>query len=229
MKVSEFMIPASKVVSVNPEDTVRKVMDLMLEKNIGAVVVTPPQDNDDNNDDSSEQQIVPMPLGIITKSDILKAYHARVNIDEPCTAIMCGRHLEERPSNDLITCTPSCSRDRAARVLEQNHMHHLIVVDEKQASKFVGLISSWDITSECAKDDRAWPWIRNAKGHPVFPNKIEEERKKKAEQAEMVASASASTFPSTAAGSSGHISTIADHPHDEFTVYMDDLDLEGLQ
>lgn len=29
---------------------------------------------------------------------------------------------------------------------------------------FKGLISSWDITVECARDDRAWPWNRQEDG-----------------------------------------------------------------
>jgi CBS domain-containing protein len=55
-----------------------------------------------------------MPVGIITKSDILKAYRSRVGVDDPCEVIMGGR-------DQLVTCTPSVDRDRAARILERSH------------------------------------------------------------------------------------------------------------
>jgi hypothetical protein len=31
-------------------------------------------------------------------------------------------------------------------------------------AQFRGLVSSWDITVECARDDRAWPWNRTEDG-----------------------------------------------------------------
>jgi hypothetical protein len=40
--------------------------------------------------------------------------------------------------------------------------HHALVVDKN--GDFRGLISSWDITAECARDDRAWPWNRQEGG-----------------------------------------------------------------
>ena len=59
------MVPADKVVCCDPKNTIRKVMDTMLEKKIGVVVVV--KDN--------------VPLGIISKTDIMKAYKDNLTLD----------------------------------------------------------------------------------------------------------------------------------------------------
>ena len=201
MKVSGFMVPAEKVVSVSPTDSVRLVMDLMLDKKIGAVVVI--EKDESKGLDVDAETPLPMPVGIITKSDVMKGYHNRIGIDDPCEAIM--------HKGDLATCTPNVSRDRAASMLEKNHFHHLIVTDEKH-ERFIGLISSWDITAECARDDRAWPWPRSEDGKFHKPKTQTDRRAGSPQNAE-------------------HHPTILehDHGHDEFATYMDDLDLVGIQ
>ena len=60
------------------------------------------------------------------------------------------------------------TRDEAAKFFELKQIHHAIVVNE--FGTFVGLISSWDIAVECARDDRAWPFIRSADGRFHHPN-----------------------------------------------------------
>uniref|UniRef100_A0A7S3KWV4 CBS domain-containing protein n=1 Tax=Amphora coffeiformis TaxID=265554 RepID=A0A7S3KWV4_9STRA len=202
MKVSGFMVPAEKVVSVTPADPVRKVMDLMLTNKIGALVVMPEPPSAAGLDSVTE---LPLPIGIITKSDVMRGYQNRVDIDESCTAIMY--------KGDLAKCTANLSRDKAAAVLEKNHFHHLVVTDEKH-EKFLGLLSSWDITAECARDDRAWPWPRSEDGKfHIFKHKVE--------------ATARSESPQTA----GDHPTIVkhDHGHEEFETYMDDLDLMGFQ
>jgi CBS-domain-containing membrane protein len=71
-------------------------------------------------------------------------------------------------SKDLETVDDTMSRDQAARVLERNKNHHAIVVDSNK--HFKGVVSSWDITVECAKDDRAFPWNRSPDGRFHSPN-----------------------------------------------------------
>lgn len=144
MKVAGFMTSANQTITACPFDAIRKVMNLMLENKIGAVVIV-----------RSDERNETVPCGIITKSDILEAYqYAHISIDHPC--------LEVMSRSNLATCTPDMSRDQAARILERNHSHHAIVVDHKQ--RFAGVLSSWDITVECAKDHRAWPWNRREDG-----------------------------------------------------------------
>lgn len=132
------MVPAEKVVTCKQTDTIKTVMDLMLEHNIGAVVVPNSPDH---------------PIGIITKTDIVQAYHDNVSVDHKAQEIM---HTE------LEVCDENMNRDQAAHILERNKNHHAVVVDKN--GEFRGLISSWDITAECARDDRAWPWNRQEGG-----------------------------------------------------------------
>ena len=202
MKVAGFMVPADKVIAVTPTDTVRKVMDLMLVNKIGALVVLE-QVAPRNLDDQSEVKL-PIPVGIITKSDIMTAYQNMVKLDDPCSKIMF--------KGELQTCTVDMSRDRAARILESTHNHHLIVVDPAH-KEFLGLMSSWDITSECAKDDRAWPFLRSEDGKFHGSPSMQKRVEKRASSPQH-----AEDHP-----------TIAHHEHDEFTTYMDDLDLLAFQ
>ena len=153
MKVTGFMTPAAKVISALPEDSVRRVMDLMLNHNISAVVVVK-YEYKRTDDDSMDETLLMRPLGIITKSDLLLAYHEPgININHPCRVIM---------SEHLTTCSPNMDRDEVAAIMEEGKNHHALVVDE--SGYFQGLVSSWDITVQCAKDHRAWPWIRSEDG-----------------------------------------------------------------
>ena len=90
------MVPASKVITCEPKDTIRHVSELLLKHNIGAVVVM----NETNN-----------PVGIITKTDILKAYNDKLTLDDTADEIM---------SRTLEACEEHMSRDQVARVLERN-------------------------------------------------------------------------------------------------------------
>jgi CBS domain-containing protein len=146
MQLSAFMVPAEKVITVSPNDTIKMAMDLMVEHNIGAIVVL-------------VTGTYHVPIGIVTKTDLVKACHDNVTLNLPVKEIM---------SHNLATCVETMSRDQAARVLEKNKNHHALVVDKN--CHFKGLISLWDITVECAKDDRAWPWNRSEDGKFHKPN-----------------------------------------------------------
>ena len=138
MKVAEFMTPADKVITSSPFETIRKVMDLMLAHKVVAIVIV--QDNERKEGKKVRA------CGIITKSDILEAYHySHISIDHPCLEIM--------SSGNLGTCNPEMSLDEAARDLTKNHNHHAIVVDHDQ--RFVGVLSTWDITVACSEDHQS--------------------------------------------------------------------------
>lgn len=212
MHVSGFMIPAEKVVAVSPDDTVRAVMDAMLENKIGSVIVIKKEKKKPKDGEEKHvETLLPMPVGIITKSDILKAYQGRLGVDARYETIM--------SKDDLATCSPNMTRDQAARILEKTHHHHIIVVDD-QHEHFLGLVSSWDITVECAKDDRAWPWIRSQDGK-VHGAK---EEKKTMGRAVSPRTAAVTADPSVPLDGENK-ETIYKHEHDEFTTYMDELDL----
>jgi CBS domain-containing protein len=131
MKISAFMIPAAKMLTATAKDTVRSVMEIMVQKQVGAIIVV----------DDSAESAASTPIGIITKSDIVHAYLQQVGLEEPCAKIMTG---------DLETCKSVMDRDQVARILERNNKHHhIVVVDDNK--NFQGLVTSWDIIAECAK------------------------------------------------------------------------------
>jgi CBS domain-containing protein len=70
---------------------------------------------------------------------------------------------------DVKTVLDTQSRDQVASAMEHEEIHHAVVVNKD--GKFVGLVSAWDVTAECARDARAWPWTRtvNGKVHPIHP------------------------------------------------------------
>ena len=189
MRVSGFMKPADKVVTAASTDSVRQVMQSMLSNKISSVVVK----------DESE------PLGIITKSDLMKAYHDGVCIDDPCSTIM-------TTADKLETVNLNEDKDKVASILESTHHHHILVVDDK--SQFVGLVSSWDISAEDAKDSRAWPYLRGDDGE-IDVKVATGARDPRAP-------------PPEAPFDPDMPTTIENHQHD-FKTYMDDLDLMGFQ
>jgi CBS domain-containing protein len=148
MKVSALMIPAAKVLTATAKDTVRSVMEIMVQKQVGAIIVV----------DDSAESAVPKPIGIITKSDVVHAYLHQIGLEEPCTKIMTG---------DLETCKSVVDRDQVARILEQNKLHHIVVVDDNK--NFQGLVTSWDIIAECAKDGREDGKFHNPLTSPAPP------------------------------------------------------------
>mmetsp|Transcript_28539 Transcript_28539/g.78395 ORF Transcript_28539/g.78395 Transcript_28539/m.78395 type:complete len:212 (-) Transcript_28539:254-889(-) len=201
MRVSGFMVPADKVHAVDPKDTIENAMDLMLQHGVGAVVVV------ENPDESFHT----MPLGIITKTDLIQAYHDKKSIRTPVQDLL---RLKMGGGDDatLKTCTETMNRDEAAKILEHNKMHHALVVDHKDPTRFVGLISSWDITVECAKDDRAWPWNRHEDGRVHGPHDNDD-------TAAMASSPTSTTQTPQQHGADHHHSKMGD----SFRQYVDDL------
>ena len=95
------MVPAEKVITCQRGDTIRSLVELLLEHKIGAVVVL--------------EEPSGYPAGIVTKTDILRAYNANLTLEDKVEAIM-SRHL--------ATCDETMSRDQAARVLERNKVRY---------------------------------------------------------------------------------------------------------
>jgi CBS domain-containing protein len=149
MHVGGFMVPAEKVATCGPTDTIQQAMDAMLEKKVGSVVVVVGRLN-------GAYQV---PVGLVTKTDFISAYNQGLTLDHAVKDIM---------SKNLQTCDFHLSLAGAAALLERNKIHHAIVVDaagnKNKNNHFQGVISSWDIASECAKDDKAFPWNRSPDG-----------------------------------------------------------------
>lgn len=175
--------------TADSSSSVQEVLDLMVSRQVGAVVIVCKKEDDNDSGKS-------IPEGIITKTDILHAYRQGVKINDSC------KHMIRE--NSLVTCGPDDDRDTVASILERNKMHHVIVVQEDH---FVGVVSSWDIAVEVAKDNRAWPYLRSEEGGIQFP-RFEEE-----------------VLPP--AYNSHKAVSILNHKHDD--TFFDFLDLEAFQ
>lgn len=134
MLVYECMIPKEQVVTCNPMDTIESVIDKFLDNKISAVIAL-----------SGEEA-----TGIITKTDIAKAYKQGYPLEKSAASIM---------TKDLKTTHRALPHDQASAVFMDNKVHHAVVVDDD--GKFVGVLSAWDVAREGYLDARAWPWNRN--------------------------------------------------------------------
>jgi len=135
------MTPASLVVSCAPSDTVGHALEVTLQNpNIGAVVVLHPTGNKH------------IPIGIVTKTDLLVAYKDNLKLQQNKVEQVMSRMVETVDEND--------SREKAAEHFEETKHHHAFVVNEDK--QWVGLLTVWDVALEAAKDDRAWPWNRES-------------------------------------------------------------------
>ncbi|CAB9501862.1 CBS [Seminavis robusta] len=141
VNISAFMKPKDQVVSCMPDHSLRTALDLMVTRKVGSVMVL-----------NKEKNL--RPLGIITKTDMLEAYHKGMGLDD--------HTVEEIMHTTLTAVVDTMGRDAAAKILEKNQKHHAIVIDKE--GTFVGVISSMDIANEVARDARAWPWIRPDEG-----------------------------------------------------------------
>lgn len=129
-QVFGFMVSADHVVKCSPDDTVQSVANQILANKISAVIVV--------NGST--------PVGIITKTDLTKAYVDGVALTDKADSIM---------TKDLKTVKSDLPRDDAAKIFAKDKIHHAIVVGEH--GEFAGLISAWDIAKECVLDQKAWP------------------------------------------------------------------------
>ena len=111
----------SKVWSVGPDDSVYRAIEMMAEKQIGALLVT------------SGDELV----GIMSERD----YARKV--------ILLGRHSKETPvsevmTREVITVSPEDSIDECMKIMTANRIRHLPVVSGGQIA---GLISIGDLVN----------------------------------------------------------------------------------
>jgi CBS domain-containing protein len=139
MLVKKFMLPLGEVLSVEPEATVKTVLDKMM-ANIhhSAVVVTTGD--------------LHVPVGIVTKADMLKAYHEGLVPEQ--------HKIKEVMSKTIETVLDTDTRDAAAKHFEVTKHKNAFVVNKQ--NHFVGLVSALDVAIEVSRDEHAWPWNREA-------------------------------------------------------------------
>ncbi len=107
--------------SVAPTDTVFRALELMADKNIGAVLVR------------DKEEI----LGIFTERDYLR------NI------VLKGRSsretaIREIMSTDMVTVGPSFSLEACMELMQEHHIRHLPVMED---GRLAGIISMRDVVS----------------------------------------------------------------------------------
>jgi signal-transduction protein with cAMP-binding, CBS, and nucleotidyltransferase domain len=126
--VSEIM-SSEDTVTITSEsgNTARDVAEIMVKKMISSVIVI----------DKKTQ-----PVGIITEKDLVR----RVCLKD----ISASRFaVEEIMSSPLITIMAYDSVDTASRIMTQNQIKHLVVLEED--NRICGLLSVTDITKHLAK------------------------------------------------------------------------------
>jgi predicted transcriptional regulator len=127
------MVPAEKVVTCAPSDTVETAVEKLLGNRVSSIIVL---------DEKA-------PVGIMTKTDLVKAYKDKVAFDAKVETIM---------TQGLETVDENTPKDVAADVIQSKKIHHVVVVNGK--GEFAGIVSSLDIAREGALDAKAWPWNR---------------------------------------------------------------------
>jgi CBS domain-containing protein len=146
MLVSGFMVPKDKVCQCSEWDPIENIVAMVTDNKVSAVVV---MDKDDKD----------KPVGLVTKTDLVLAYKQGISLHQKVQLIMV---------NNLKTIPHTANRDQVAKMFEATQFHHAIVVDGK-TGKFMGVVSAWDVVTECARDARAWPYSRTEDGkvHPL--------------------------------------------------------------
>ena len=137
MLVKKFMTPRDKVLAVEPDDTVKAVLDKMLDNvhHTAAVVTTGD---------------IHIPVGIVTKLDLLKAYQAGL---DPA-----AHKIKEVMSKTIETVLDTDTRDAAAKHFEETKHRNAFVINKQ--NHFVGLVGALDVAIELSRDEHAWPWNR---------------------------------------------------------------------
>lgn len=126
--ISEIMSSEDTVtIATESGNTARDVAEIMVKKKISSVIVIDRKTK---------------PVGIVTDKDLVR----RVCLKD----ISASRFtVEEIMSSPLITVMAYDSIDTASRIMTQNHIKHLVVLEED--NRICGLLSVTDITKHLAK------------------------------------------------------------------------------
>jgi CBS domain-containing protein len=108
-----------KVVTVQPEQTIRQALALLSEHNIGALVVV---------DDAAR------PVGILSERDVVRAAARNEQVfGEPVRALM---------TRDVVLGTPADDLAAVGSTMTERRIRHLPVVD---GGRLVGMVSIGDV------------------------------------------------------------------------------------
>jgi CBS domain-containing protein len=136
MLVKDFMIPLPHVKMVRPYASLEVALKLMVDNpECNAIAVI------------EEGSI---PVGIIAKTDIMKAYQRGLDPKTHKISEVMGLKIE--------TVLDTSTRDVAAKHFEVTHHKNAFVMDKNH--KFVGMVNALEVCFEVARADDAWPWNR---------------------------------------------------------------------
>jgi CBS domain-containing protein len=122
MHIREVLVrkPSGTVVTVTPETTIRELLGVLAEHNIGACVVC--------SDDAIR--------GIVSERDVVRRLHAdgaAVAVESTVGAIMTA---------DVTVCSPADAVEDILGVMTELRIRHLPVVDE---GRLIGIVSIGDL------------------------------------------------------------------------------------
>jgi CBS domain-containing protein len=121
MRISDVLTskPSAEVVTIGPDSTVRELLGLLAEHNVGAVVV------------SADGQGVD---GIVSERDIVRRLHDDESVlDGAVSAIM---------TSDVETCRPDTTVDDLRLLMTERRIRHVPVVRD---GRLTGIISIGDV------------------------------------------------------------------------------------
>ncbi|MEZ5092882.1 CBS domain-containing protein [Nocardioides sp.] len=111
--------PSQDVVTITPDSSVRELLALLAQYNIGALIVSADGGTVD---------------GIISERDVVRRLHSDAEVlDSPVSAIMTA---------DVYTCEPDSSLDDVRALMTERRFRHVPVV---QDGRLAGIISIGDV------------------------------------------------------------------------------------
>ena len=124
--VGEIMTKKLETIAIS--NSAQEAAKKMRDKNVSSLLVI-----DDNNSKNSK------PIGIVTERDLVR---------KVCVNDSSSKHtmVQDITSSPLITIDAISSVEVAADVMTQNSVRHLLVVEDNDVNKPVGIITPGDFT-----------------------------------------------------------------------------------
>jgi CBS domain-containing protein len=121
MRISDVLAskPSQQVVTIDPDATVRQLLALLAEHNVGAVVVSGDGDGVD---------------GIVSERDIVRRLHDDESVLDGAVSTIMTRHV--------ATCEPHTTVDDLRVVMTERRIRHVPVVAD---GRLTGIISIGDV------------------------------------------------------------------------------------
>ena len=120
MKIESILATkSSNVITVGPDQSLREVVDLLAEHNIGVLIVV---------DEPGR------PIGIISERDIIReAARTKAALDQAVSRVM---------TEDLITASPEDDLETVLQTMTARRFRHMPIMDQ---DRLIGVISIGDV------------------------------------------------------------------------------------